>query len=71
MSIRDYSVERDHFNYDNKHAMDFPCCVCTHNVVSDRDEPCRRCDHNIGAVPQFLIEEPTISDDDLRKAGVK
>lgn len=44
---------RDCFALDHAFEMKFafPCCVCTHRHGSDRDEPCRRCTHNMNAGP--------------------
>jgi len=58
MSLRDYEVARDKFTLDARnggpprfaHEVAFPCCVCVHAEHTDRDEPCRTCDHNVNAV---------------------
>lgn len=50
MSIESYIVRRDNFEADTDSHLAFPCCVCVHRHGSDREEPCRTCDHNANAV---------------------
>ena len=46
MSLDEYKVARDKFEYDDHSMMIFPCCVCKHRYGQIKDEPCRTCDHN-------------------------
>ena len=52
MSLKDYEVERDHFEYLEYNHRDwdlcFPCCVCSYNQKEPNDSPCNDCDHNLG-----------------------
>lgn len=51
MGLESFVVPRDKFELDEpKGGLSFPCCVCKHRNGTDRDEPCRHCDHNLGAV---------------------
>jgi hypothetical protein len=50
VSLRDFVVERDRFEPVEGGALAFPCCICKHRVRKATEEPCRRCDHNCGAV---------------------
>lgn len=52
MGIDLYRVQRDHFELDDAGMrLCFPCSVCKHRHGSDKDEPCIRCDWNMGALP--------------------
>lgn len=47
MSLEDYKVEDDRFEYDEKGQMFcFPCCVCKHRLKSNYQLPCAYCQHN-------------------------
>lgn len=51
MSMDQYHVRRDHFELDDSGmSLCFPCSVCQHRHGSDKDEPCIRCDWNMGAL---------------------
>lgn len=52
MSLQDYAVKRDKFEYDDSSVFDFPCTVCKSKTKQDTDEPCRTCDHNANAVKE-------------------
>ena len=55
MPLSDYVVQRDKFELDRyivNNQMHFPCNQCIHNNKKHDVEPCRTCDHNIGAVPE-------------------
>lgn len=52
MGMDQYCVRRDHFELDDSGMyLCFPCSVCQHRHGSDKDEPCIRCDWNMGALP--------------------
>ena len=56
MALNDFSVTRDKFEPENASAgLSFPCCVCAHRHGSDKDEPCRTCDHNASACDTDVI----------------
>ena len=53
MSLRDYvAIPRDKFELQElvTDGFDFPCGLCKHRHGTDRDEPCRTCDHNINSI---------------------
>lgn len=52
MSIEYYMVSRDHFEPEERSGLAFPCCVCAHRHGTDKEEPCRTCDHNANACPE-------------------
>lgn len=54
MGLEAFVVQRDKFKLDESAEVHlaFPCCVCAHRHGTDRDEPCRTCDHNLGAVQE-------------------
>lgn len=52
MPLKDYLVPRDKFEDDDWSEFCFPCCCCKHRHGPCTDEPCRTCDHNIGAVDE-------------------
>lgn len=53
MAVEDYKVKRDHFDpQGGDFGMAFPCCVCKYRFGTDRDMPCRVCDHNSNADPE-------------------
>lgn len=58
MPLIDYVVSRDKFKEEPLNGLDFPCCACAHRHVTDMDEPCRHCDHNMNSVPDEV--PPTI-----------
>ena len=48
MSLKDYEVENDNFEVQEKHCgFAFPCGACKHCFGTDKDEPCRYCGHNL------------------------
>ena len=50
MSLEDYLVENDHFEFDVESScleFDFPCCVCKHASKEEDEAPCRDCDHTL------------------------
>lgn len=52
MALNEYVVARDNFSLDEGHhdrGLAFPCSCCKHRSGTDRDEPCRSCDHNLNA----------------------
>lgn len=49
MGLEAYSVRRDHFEPEDNTGLCFPCCACRHRHGTDREEPCIRCDWNLGA----------------------
>lgn len=49
MGLETYQVARDHFEPDDSTHLAFPCCACRHRHGTDKDEPCIRCDWNLGA----------------------
>ena len=51
MSLYYPIVSRDHFEAEETGNLAFPCCCCVHRHGSDKDEPCRTCDHNANAEP--------------------
>jgi len=52
MSLKDYAVNRDKFEYGLNYSMfGFPCCVCEHREGKAHNVAlCRTCDHNVNAV---------------------
>lgn len=51
MPIDVYQVRRDKFVAEESGGLAAPCCWCVHRHGSDKDEPCRTCDHNCNSVP--------------------
>ncbi len=51
MGLETYQVARDHFEPDENTHLAFPCCSCRHRHGTDKEEPCIRCDWNLGAKP--------------------
>lgn len=51
MPIDIYQVRRDKFEAEESGGLAAPCCWCVHRHGSDKDEPCRTCDHNCNSVP--------------------
>ena len=51
MGLETYHVARDHFEPDENTHLAFPCCACRHRHGTDKEEPCIRCDWNLGAKP--------------------
>ena len=51
MGLETYQVARDHFEPDENTHLAFPCCACRHRHGTDKEEPCIRCDWNLGAKP--------------------
>ncbi len=52
MALDCYRVRRDHFEpYDADTGLCFPCNACRYRHGTDKDEPCIRCDWNLGAKP--------------------
>lgn len=50
MGIRLHEVSRDKFELDgDAMGFSFPCCCCIYRHGTDREEPCRTCDHNASA----------------------
>ena len=49
MGLDLYKVRRDHFEPEDDTGLCFPCCACRHRHGTDKDEPCIRCDWNLGA----------------------
>ena len=49
MGLEIYKVSRDHFEPDDGGRLCFPCNACRHRHGTDKDEPCIRCDWNLGA----------------------
>lgn len=48
-------VARDRFEPDDSlNGFDAPCCWCKHRNGTDREAPCRTCDHNRNAEPHPL-----------------
>ena len=53
MGLEEYGgVKRDHFEPDHENGFCFPCCACKHRYGTDKEEPCIRCDWNMGAKPE-------------------
>jgi hypothetical protein len=51
MSLKDHEVPRDKFEPDDSvNGLSFPCNCCAYRNLSDSDEPCRTCDHNLNSV---------------------
>lgn len=52
MALTDYSESNDCFKLDDEvgNGLSFPCCVCEFRHWTDKEEPCRSCDHNANAV---------------------
>jgi hypothetical protein len=50
MSLREFDVVHDKFEFDEYGPLCFPCCACKHRLAKDDEEPCRTCDHNSNAV---------------------
>jgi hypothetical protein len=75
MSLKDYAVNRDKFEYGLNYSMfGFPCCVCEHREGKAQNvEPCRTCDHNVNAVkdppPDQSDEDPREKDES--RAGIE
>jgi hypothetical protein len=56
MSLRDYDVKRDKFEFDEHTSWwCFPCCVCKHCKKRATEEPCRTCDHNVRSEPEDAV----------------
>lgn len=53
MSLQDYAVERDRFEFSDE-ALDFcfPCSACKFVKKAHWEEPCKHCDHNANAEPE-------------------
>ena len=49
MGLETYQVARDHFEPDENTHLCFPCSACRHRHGTDKEEPCIRCDWNLGA----------------------
>jgi hypothetical protein len=45
-------VNRDKFEPEETNGFAIPCCWCIHRWKSDREEPCKTCDHNCNAVQE-------------------
>lgn len=47
-------IIRDRFEVDVRFetTLAFPCCVCKHRHVTDREEPCILCEHNLAATTE-------------------
>lgn len=59
MGLEAYLVNRDRFEPDDeKSHLAFPCCACKFRHGSDRDEPCIRCDWNLGSKSDDELIEP-------------
>lgn len=54
------TVRRDKFEPDESSGFAVPCCWCIHRHNTDREEPCRTCDHNCNAAPDEDTSEPEI-----------
>lgn len=56
MGLELHFANRDKFELEEPgvggYQLAFPCCVCAHREGSDKDEPCRTCDHNANAVEE-------------------
>ena len=54
MSLKDYEVENDKFEYETEGVIGFcfPCCCCKFRPLKDTDYPCSECDHNLNVVSQ-------------------
>jgi len=58
VSLREYSVGRDHFKLDARDGGEprfasetaWPCCCCRNSEHTDDEFPCKVCDHNVNAV---------------------
>lgn len=46
MSVTEYGVMNDYFQFESKGNFDFPCCVCVHIAKDDSEHPCTVCGHN-------------------------
>lgn len=51
MGLETFQVARDHFEPDDNTHLAFPCYACRHRHGTDKEEPCIRCDWNLGAKP--------------------
>jgi len=49
-------VKRDKFEAEDIGHLAIPCCWCTHQHKTDKEEPCRTCDHNALAAPDQQTE---------------
>lgn len=48
MSLEDYYVDNDKFEYvDEEFAAVFPCCCCKHRFKQINDLPCSECGNNL------------------------
>ena len=47
--LRDYDVNRDHFEAESARDFRFPCSACLHRFKPETQYPCRACDHNLNA----------------------
>ena len=47
MSLKDFDVESDNFEFDRERAEGycFPCCFCRFCNIKDTDYPCYECGH--------------------------
>jgi hypothetical protein len=54
MSLKDYEVENDKFEYGTECKIEyhFPCCCCKFIHGKCNDYPCSECGHNLNAVSQ-------------------
>ena len=49
MSLKDYEVENDKFEYEIEGVIGFcfPCVCCKFRPLKDTDYPCSECGHNL------------------------
>jgi hypothetical protein len=70
MSLKDYAVNRDKFEANERGPFSFPCEACKHWTKEQNVEPCRTCDHNCNAVKDDQHADTDPHEKDESRAGI-